>query len=282
MAALDEFVSSFSQHGGPALLNRFEVVINAPEALSRAGGKFSGSRADKHISFRVENVTMPGRNIRTVTNENIYGPTHEMAQGLTYAEDVSMTFLLSAEHFERNYFMLWMDYIYKPNTFDLEYYTSYIKPITIWQLNKNKPEINQVPAGTTQRSKANWGEQREEGTPLSPGNNYIKRSGDYPQDVRVAGVRLNQAFPKTLGPIEYSMGSSDIARQEVSFAFKDITFLDSKGNVLSNPDPAAKTYDRNGDYPVTETPQLDFSESLGVTQKAREEIARQQLDNVIL
>ena len=60
-----------------------------------------------------------------------------MAQGLTYAEDVSMTFLLSAEHFERNYFMMWMDYIYKPNTFDLEYYQNYNRPVYIYQLGKN-------------------------------------------------------------------------------------------------------------------------------------------------
>jgi hypothetical protein len=212
MAALDEFISSFSKYGGPALLNRFEVVIIAPaEAVPSYDD-------DRHVSFRVETVTMPGRNIRTVTNENIYGPTHEMAQGLTYAEDVSMTFFLSAEHFERNYFMMWMDYIYKPNTFDLEYYQAYHRPINIYQLGKNGK--------------------------------------------RLSGVRLNQAFPKTLGPIEFSQASSDLGRQEVSFAFKDITFLDANGRSISNPDRRAGTYSREQIYPVSETPALDRTSSI--------------------
>lgn len=212
MAALDEFISSFSKYGGPALLNRFEVIIIAP---AEAGSSYDGHR---HVSFRVETVTMPGRNIRTVTNENIYGPTHEMAQGLTYAEDVSMTFFLSAEHFERNYFMMWMDYIYKPNTFDLEYYQSYHRPIHIFQLGKNGK--------------------------------------------RLSGVRLNQAFPKTLGPIEFSQASSDLGRQEVSFAFKDITFLDANGRSISNPDRRAGTYDRGQVDAVSETPALDRTSSI--------------------
>ena len=82
MAALDEFIASFSKYGGHALANRFEVKITSPPAIR-------DPNADKHVSFRVEAFTMPGKNIRTVTNETVYGPTYEMAQGLTYAEDIS-------------------------------------------------------------------------------------------------------------------------------------------------------------------------------------------------
>lgn len=184
MAALDEFISSFSKYGGPAMLSRFEVFLEAP-----AGARVGDHR---HMGLRVETVTMPGKNIRTVTNENIYGPTHEMAQGLTYAEEVSMTFFLSAEHFERNYIQSWMDFIYKPNNYNLEYYKEYHKPIQIFQLDKNGGRLN--------------------------------------------GMRLNEAFPKTLGPIEYTQTSTELARQEVSFAFKDITFIDTGGRSLANND----------------------------------------------
>lgn len=233
MAALDEFIGSFSKYGGPALLNRFEVVIIAPAAA------VPSYKDDRHISFRVESVTMPGRNIRTVTNENIYGPTHEMAQGLTYAEDVSMTFFLSAEHFERNYFMLWMDYIYKPNSFNLEYYEEYHRPITIYQLGKN-------------------GE-------------------------RMAGVKLNQAFPKTLGPIEYSQTSSDLGRQEVSFAFKDISFLDANGRELSNPDTTAGNRTINPVeqiYSRSETPALDRNDAVDAVRRSVVSSTRRTLENI--
>ena len=61
MAALDEFIASFSKFGGHALANRFEVKITSPPAIR-------DPNADKHVSFRVEAFTMPGKNIRTVTN----------------------------------------------------------------------------------------------------------------------------------------------------------------------------------------------------------------------
>tara|TARA_R100000951_G_scaffold71660_1_gene60370 strand:- start:5788 stop:6462 length:675 start_codon:yes stop_codon:yes gene_type:complete len=199
MAALDEFISSFSKYGGPAMLSRFEVRISAP---ATAIPSYSD---DRHMSLRVETVTMPGKNIRTVTNENVYGPTHEMAQGLTYAETVSMTFFLSAEHFERNYIQSWMDFIYKPNNYNLEYYKEYNRPIQIFQLDKNGKRLN--------------------------------------------GMNLNEAFPKTLGPIEYTQTSTELARQEVSFSFKDITFIDSSGNSISKSD--SRSFPQDLRLPVT-------------------------------
>ena len=128
MAALDEFISSFSQYGGPAHLNRFEVVIVSPQQLGQS---------DRFVSSRIETASMPGKNIRSVPNENVYGPTQEMAQGLTYDEVINMTFLLSAEHREKQFFMNWMDYIYKPKSYNLEYYDNYKRDISFWQLDKN-------------------------------------------------------------------------------------------------------------------------------------------------
>ena len=110
-----------------------------------------------------------------------------MAQGLTFAEEISMTFYLSAEHFEREYFLRWQDYVIKPNNSNLEYYNEYVKPISIYQLGKN-------------------GE-------------------------RMSGLKLNECFPKTVGPVEFSSGNVEIGKQEVSFVFKDFVFLDGKGNV---------------------------------------------------
>jgi hypothetical protein len=196
MAALDDFISSFNKFGGPALLNRFAIKFFAP------GQAVPSARDDSHMWMRAESVTMPGRNIRTVTNENIYGPTHEMAQGLTYAETIDVTFYLSADHFERNYFRRWMEYIYKPNTNDLEYYKNYIEPMEIYQLDKDQNPT--------------------------------------------AGVKLNEVFPKTLGPVEFSNNSSELGRQQVSFAFKDITFIDGNGNDTTLEDN--REFRRNAQY----------------------------------
>lgn len=129
--ALQEFISKFYDKGGPAFLNRFEVVIISPfEANPNIAD-------DRHTSFKVVSASIPGKNLRTTTDENVYGPTYEMAQGVTYAESISMTFYLSGDHFERTYFMNWMDMIYSPSTYNLEYYDNYKRNIQIYQLNKS-------------------------------------------------------------------------------------------------------------------------------------------------
>lgn len=138
MAFLDEFIANFNKYSGPAHLNRFECVIISPFEANR------DISTDRFVSFRVVNLTFPGKNIRTVTNETVYGPTYEMAQGLTYAETVSMNFYLSAEHRERQYFLNWMDFIYKPNTYNLEYYDNYRREIDLYQLNKNDERISGI------------------------------------------------------------------------------------------------------------------------------------------
>ena len=135
MAFLDEFIANMNKYSGPAHLNRFEAVIISPFEANR------DISSDRFVSFRVVNLTFPGKNIRTVTNETVYGPTYEMAQGLTYAESVSMNFYLSAEHRERQYFLNWIDFIYKPDTYNLEYYDNYNRTVDLYQLNKQDERI---------------------------------------------------------------------------------------------------------------------------------------------
>jgi len=136
MPTLDEFQANFNRYSGPAFLNRFDCLIISP---FEANPDFS---IDRFVSYRVVSLTFPGKNIRTVTNETVYGPTYELAQGLTYAESVSMTFHLSAEHRERQYFLNWIDFIYKPDTYNLEYYDNYNRSIELYQLNKSDKRIS--------------------------------------------------------------------------------------------------------------------------------------------
>jgi hypothetical protein len=136
MSFLNEFIANFDQYGGAAYLNRFECLIISPFEANPS------ITTDRFVSFKVVSVTFPGKNIRTVTNENIYGPTHEMAQGLTYAESVSFTFYLSGQHVERQYFLNWMDFIYKPDTYNLEYYDNYKRNIQLYQLDRGDKRVS--------------------------------------------------------------------------------------------------------------------------------------------
>ena len=181
--ALQEFISKFYDKGGPAFMNRFEVQIISP---SEANQDISD---DRFTSFKVVNVTMPGKNIRTVTNENVYGPTYEMAQGLTYAESVSMNFYLGTTHFERTFFMNWIDMIVKPDSYNLEYYDNYRRDIDVYQLDKN--------------------------------------------NLKTAGIRLYQCYPKTIGPMEFSQENGEVGQISVEFVFKEHTHIDGSGRLIN-------------------------------------------------
>ena len=182
--ALQEFISKFYDKGGPAFLNRFEVVIISPFEANR------NIRDDRFTSFKVVNLTLPGKNLRTTANENIYGPTYEMAQGLTYAETISMNFYLGAEHFERTFFMNWMDMIIKPDSYNLEYYDNYKRNIDIFQLDKS--------------------------------------------NLRTAGIKLLDCYPKTVGAIEYSQENGEVGQINIEFVFKEHMHIDGLGRVVNN------------------------------------------------
>ena len=132
MAALDTFIATLNK--GTARTNRFEAEIIPPAALSRSG---ANGQLIRDLNLRIESVSFPGKNIRTTTNENVYGPTFEVAQGLTYAEEISVTFYLNSTHEERWFFNSWQDYIVSPTTYNISYYNEYVSRMRVFQLDQN-------------------------------------------------------------------------------------------------------------------------------------------------
>ena len=129
--------------------NRFEAIIIAPstlqtdavqaEPLNQIQTQRAASNVDasRFVSLRLAQVQMPGRNIRTVTNDNIYGPTHEVAQGLTFAEEITCVFYLSNDHAEKQFFTDWQDTIVDQKTYNLSYYNEYVTTMLVHQLDRN-------------------------------------------------------------------------------------------------------------------------------------------------
>ena len=113
-----------------------------------------------------------------------------MAQGLTYAETISMNFYLGAQHFERTFFMNWMDMIIKPDSYNLEYYDNYKRNIDIFQLDKS--------------------------------------------NLRTAGIKLLDCYPKTIGAIEYSQENGEVGQINIEFVFKEHMHIDGLGRVVNN------------------------------------------------
>ena len=129
--------------------NRFEAIIIAPstlqtdavqaEPLNQIQTQKAASNVDasRFVSLRLAQVQMPGRNIRTVTNDNIYGPTHEVAQGLTFAEEITCVFYLSDDHSEKQFFTDWQDTIIDQKTYNVSYYNEYVTTMLVHQLDRN-------------------------------------------------------------------------------------------------------------------------------------------------
>jgi PKD repeat protein len=122
--------------------NRYEVNLHLPSTLK------SGQRARRvlnsvtqntstvrRVSLAAKTANLPGRSLVTVTNENIYGPTHDIATGQTYG-DLSITFYMGQDFGERYFFEDWQKLTFNHDTFDLNYYNEYVGSIEIFALNK--------------------------------------------------------------------------------------------------------------------------------------------------
>ena len=171
---LNDILSEFHSSEGYAIPNRFEVVIIPPGA---------GSSDSRKVSMRCETVTIPGRNLNTLTDGNPYGPTREIVDGVTYAEDISMTFQASSGLDERVFFENWQELAFNKQTWNVGYYNEYVSTVEIYLMDR--------------------------------------------QDQRRYGIKLIEAFPKTIGPTELSHASNnEIIKIPVSFSFRYWETLD--------------------------------------------------------
>ena len=172
---LNDILSEFHSDDGYAIPNRFEVLISAPGSSSTEARK---------VSMRVETVLIPGRNLNTLTDSNIYGPTREIVDGVTYAEDISMTFQASSGLDERVFFEKWQELAFDPQTWDVGYYNDYVSDIEIYLLDR--------------------------------------------QDQRLYGVKLIEAFPKTIAGTDLGQSlNNEIIKTTVTFSFRYWETLDT-------------------------------------------------------
>ena len=170
---LNNFLSTFHSDDGYAVPNRFEVIITRRGITPEENEK---------VSLRCESINLPGRNLNTLTN-TIYGPSREIVDGVTYAEDITMTFYARSGLEERVYFEEWQALAFDERSWNVKYYEEYIGDVDIYVLDK--------------------------------------------QDTRRFGIKLIEAFPKTIGPTDLNQGSNnEIIKTSVNFSFRYWETLD--------------------------------------------------------
>ena len=186
---LNDILSTFHSDEGYAIPNRFEVLILSPP--KRGGGittnAYAGSERGsdaRAVSLRCESIQLPGRNLNTLTDSNIYGPTREIVDGVTYAEDISMIFQASSGLNERVFFEEWQKQAFDENTWNVGYYNDYVSEVHIYLLDK--------------------------------------------KDKRRYGLRLVEAFPKTIEATDLNQGTNnEIVKTSVNFSFRYWQTLDT-------------------------------------------------------
>ena len=209
---LNDLLSILHADDGYAQPNRYEVIINPPSPISSSSQEnmFSGmtNKSDlRRLSLRAASITLPGRNLSTSQESNIYGPDREIVEGVTYADDISINFQASSGLEERVFFENWQRKAFDEKTWNIGYYKDYIGSVEIYVLDK--------------------------------------------QDQRRYGIKLHEAFPKTIGANElsYDTGGS-LMMISISFTFRHWTSLDQNQNPPVNIadsifDTVANTVERN-------------------------------------
>jgi hypothetical protein len=176
---------------GVVKTNQFEVHINFPPGFS------PDIERDKSIILRAQSVSMPGTNLSTVTDNNIYGPDRNIVSGVTYANEVSVTFLLDSQMKIRTYFEDWQKLTYDETSWNVKYYDDYVGTVDIFSLS-NKLETS----------------------------NAFKSSGNL-KDTPDYGLRCWKAYPITIGQVEFSSSNANtLGTIDIGFSFRYTTNID--------------------------------------------------------
>ena len=206
-------IASFHGKNGYAPSNRFEVILQPPITL---GKNYADWRT---VSLRCETVSLPGRNLDSMTDSNVYGPTREIVKGVTYAEDLALTFVSSGGLEERVFFEEWQKLAFNEETWNVNYYNDYIGTIEIYLLDKGgKPAVARQPS-------------------TIPGSGGKKAPVN--QESRRYGIKLWEAYPKSITATDLSQSSrNEIIRISVGFSFRYWTSLDGMRQPSTGPTAA--------------------------------------------
>ena len=126
---IDKFLADINQ-SGVARTNKFEVKLNPPASMNQL--------VAQSLVLRCESVGMPGLNLSTSPDSNIYGPTRDVVEGVTYADEITMSFILDRGFNIRKFFTEWMELAYDTESWNLKYYEEYASGTAdIYQLDDN-------------------------------------------------------------------------------------------------------------------------------------------------
>ena len=193
---ITDFTAELNQ-GGIARSDFFEVVFTSlpPKVVQSVNrstllGPSYFTILDG-LRFRAESVTVPQRAITPIEYKD-YGAPFKIGSTANYIE-IDVTFILSKDMRERNFFLAWQDVIAgdhrlkqtasRGSSFDLGYFDDY----------------------------------------KCDGIEIIHYEGDESKDSPSYTTQLRDAYPLNVGPVTRSWASAEIMKQQVTFTYRYFT-----------------------------------------------------------
>lgn len=119
---IDKFVAAISKFQ-PLDVTRWGLFIGRPGA------------DNERLNLMVRDISVPGRSI--AGNEFApYGPKRTIAAREEFGDDLSMSFLVGKDGYEREYFSRWMDQVVDPKSGNPNYYQHYVCDLGLQQFDK--------------------------------------------------------------------------------------------------------------------------------------------------
>ena len=145
---LSEILGLGNSTDGMSRKNRYEVTLypptgargsrgNTSNVFSKIMGDLLGDGTVRATGLRCESISMPGRNMDSTPDSNIYGPEREIVTGYSFG-DINAVFQCSSDMKEKKYWETWQRLTYNPKTFDIGYYNDYVGTVDIHTLDEQE------------------------------------------------------------------------------------------------------------------------------------------------
>ena len=149
---LNEVLGMGRSRDGIAKANRYEVTLFPPtgsrgttasgnsNVFTKIMGELLGDGTVRATGLKCESISMPGRNIDTTPDTNIYGPEREIASGYSFA-DITASFQCSTNLKEKKYLEVWQKLAFNSQTWAMGYYDDYVGKVQIHTLNEQNDRV---------------------------------------------------------------------------------------------------------------------------------------------
>jgi len=171
-------LTSSLEKSGVAKASHFEVQCTGPSALPGM---------ERDIMYRAESAEIPGRSLSTFEHKfGNMGPVTKIPYGQVFT-DMTVTFILSEDLREKQYFEIWQELMYNTGAFETGSQTG---------MSKFKPKYFDDYAG-----------------------NVVIRQYGQQGELRTI-VTLVDAYPIIISPISTNWGSEELMKINVTFAYR--------------------------------------------------------------